>query len=102
MKECVQCGKKLGVFEGYRHPIMGKQYLLCNSCFDPVFESVERYREAVATYSGFFHKEPSILEDMEKIGGSIRNTIERMHNKGSSLWSRKGNENIFNPFSGIH
>jgi hypothetical protein len=43
MIECEECGKKLGNFEGYRHPTMGKKYLLCGPCFDKVEESVSSW-----------------------------------------------------------
>lgn len=43
MIECEECGKKLGIFEGYRHPTMGKNHHLCSPCFDQVEESVSRW-----------------------------------------------------------
>lgn len=43
MKECEECGKKLGNFEGYNHPTMGKKHHLCSPCFDQVEESVSRW-----------------------------------------------------------
>lgn len=54
MKKCKECGKTLGIFEGYRHPIMGKDSLLCNDCFDSVYESVVKWREAHLPYVDFF------------------------------------------------
>ena len=51
MIECEECGKALGIFEGYRHPTMGKKHLLCSPCFDQVNESVARWREFVLTNS---------------------------------------------------
>ena len=59
MKNCEECGKKLGFLEGYRHPILGWDHLLCRHCFDKVSESVERWREAVLPYVGFFNKDSS-------------------------------------------
>ena len=56
MKECVECGKKLGFIEGYRHPTKGKDYLLCSNCFDVVTESVEKWREFILPYEDFFKK----------------------------------------------
>lgn len=66
MKECVECGKKLGLIEGYRHPTMGKEYLLCSSCFDTVFTSVEQWRSVITTYTGFFTKETAPYETLQK------------------------------------
>jgi len=36
---CSECGRRLGLFEGYRHPTMGKEVLLCSDCFDTIWES---------------------------------------------------------------
>ena len=47
MKFCEECGKKLSFFEGYRHPVMGKEYLLCCSCFNVTAKSVEEWRKLV-------------------------------------------------------
>ena len=57
MIKCEECGKKLGIIEGYRHPTMGKKYLLCSSCFDNVEISVEKWREFVMSNS--FNKRSS-------------------------------------------
>jgi hypothetical protein len=57
MNVCEECGTKLGVFEGYRHPTMGKKHHLCSPCFDQVSESVARWREFVL--SGSFNMEMS-------------------------------------------
>jgi hypothetical protein len=42
-RECINCGKKLNILEGYRHPALGKDALLCSECFDKVWESVVRW-----------------------------------------------------------
>jgi hypothetical protein len=93
MKECMECQKKLGIIEGYRHPTMGKDYLLCNSCFDTVFESVEKYREFVSPYIGFFNKESSTIDDVQKIGENLTKNIKKMQNRGSNLWFHKTKQN---------
>ena len=49
MKFCEDCSKKLGFFEGYRHPAMGKKYLLCGNCFDIIAKSVEEWRMFVTS-----------------------------------------------------
>lgn len=51
MLECEECGTKLGILEGYRHPTMGKKHHLCSTCFDQVSESVARWGEFVRTNS---------------------------------------------------
>ena len=47
MKECEECGKKLGILKGYQHPTLGKKHLLCSPCFDKVSESVENWQKFV-------------------------------------------------------
>jgi hypothetical protein len=54
MKRCKECRKKLGIIEGYRHPVLGKDSLLCGDCFDIVYESVDNWREAILPYVDFF------------------------------------------------
>ena len=51
MIKCQECGKNLGIFEGYRHPTLGKKHLVCSSCFNTVDESVERWRDFVLNYA---------------------------------------------------
>jgi len=51
MTECEECGKKLGIFEGYQHPTMGKKHLVCSPCFEQVEESVTKWREFVVNNS---------------------------------------------------
>jgi hypothetical protein len=59
MKRCYECRKKLSVLEGYRHPVLGKDSLLCSNCFDTVHDSVANWREAVLPYVGFFNNNSS-------------------------------------------
>ena len=92
MKECMECGKNLGIVEGYRHPTMGKEHLLCSNCFDTVSESVERYKEFVSPYIGFFDKETSTIQDIQKIGESIEKNIKKIQCRVSNLWSAKTNQ----------
>ena len=59
MKRCEDCGKELGLLEGYHHPTMGKGYLLCTQCFEIVEDSVAKWREAVLPYTDFFGNKTS-------------------------------------------
>jgi hypothetical protein len=54
MVDCVECGTKLGFFEGYRHPTMGRKYLLCSNCYDSVYVSLEQWRKFILPYNNFF------------------------------------------------
>jgi hypothetical protein len=91
MKACKECGKKLGIMEGYRHPTMGNDHLLCSSCFDTVFDRAEKYREFVAPYVDFFNKETSTIDDLQKIGETIAKNIKKIQCTVSNLWSPKTN-----------
>jgi len=51
MVECKECGKTLGIFEGYQHPTMGKNHSLCGHCFDNVNESVNKWRDFILNNS---------------------------------------------------
>jgi hypothetical protein len=54
MKKCNECGKRLGFLRGFCHPVKGKNFLLCSTCFDSVYESVLKWREAHVPYVDFF------------------------------------------------
>ena len=51
MVECEECGKKLGILEGYQHPTLGRKHLVCSPCFEQVEESVAKWREFVVNNS---------------------------------------------------
>lgn len=51
MTECEECGKKLGIFEGYQHPTLGKKHLVCSPCFEQVEDSVTKWREFLVNNS---------------------------------------------------
>jgi hypothetical protein len=94
MKECMKCGKKLGIIEGYRHPTMGKDYLLCNSCFDTVSVSVEKWSEVVSQYVGFFNKESSAIDDIQNIGLNIKKNVKKVLNLRFHKSTQKSNETL--------
>ncbi|PNX49658.1 MAG: hypothetical protein BV457_00975 [Thermoplasmata archaeon M9B1D] len=93
MKECVECGKKLRIIEGYRHPVMGKDHLLCKNCFDTVSASVEKYQEFLSQYNGFFKKETSVTEDIQKIEKNIVKSIEKIQNRVRNILTKKASQN---------
>ncbi len=81
----MECGKKLGFIEGYRHPTKGKENLLCSQCFDSVNENVEKYREFIAPYSDFFDNETTVIEDLQKIGKGITKRIKNIQHSAIKL-----------------
>ena len=59
MIACVECGKRLGFFEGHYHPTLGKKSLVCSPCFVKVDESVSRWMEFVLSNSFNLEKKSS-------------------------------------------
>ena len=102
MKECIDCGKKLGIVEGYCHPTKGKDYVLCSNCFDTVSASVEKYREFISQYNGFFNKETSTIDDIQKIRQSITKRLKNTHNRINSPYFHLVNKNTNEDLSIIH
>ena len=47
MRNCSECGRKLRFWEGYRHPVQGKNYLVCSCCFNFIDKGVEIYRKCL-------------------------------------------------------
>ena len=65
MENCSECGKKLRFLEGYRHPILGKEYLLCSNCYDLIAEGLEFYKKCL--FKGREnHKKECYFWDSEK------------------------------------
>ena len=50
MADCEECGKNLGIFEGYRHPTLGKKHLVCWDCHEQVEESVAVWRQFIVDH----------------------------------------------------
>ena len=38
MVKCMECGKRLGILEGYHHHLFGKKWLFCSKCYDKLEE----------------------------------------------------------------
>ena len=60
MRICEECGKTLGILQGYYHPTMGRNHLLCSKCFNQIFKSVEQWKNFVLANS-FNSESPSIV-----------------------------------------
>jgi hypothetical protein len=83
MKDCKECGKKLGIFGGYIHPTLGKNYLLCNRCFDQVSDSVEKWKEFVLSnsFNNNASKSPNLDKSVIKKADEIKSSLlEKMIN----------------------
>lgn len=80
MRKCMECGKNLGIFEGYRHPTMGKDYLLCGNCFDTISISVDKWSNFIVPYVEFFNKESSKIDDIQNIRKFITKNVKNKLN----------------------
>jgi hypothetical protein len=79
MVECVECGKRLGFFEGYFHPTLGKKSMVCSPCFVKVEESVVRWREFIISNSFNQESSTSILSvDWSSLFNRIRRIRKRL------------------------
>jgi len=84
MIECEECGKKLGIMEGYRHPTMGKKHHLCSPCFDQVSESVARWGEFVSTNSfNVAASKSNSMINFKKINASFTQLSKNFENLGA-------------------
>ncbi len=45
MVDCEECGKKLSILQGHRHPALGTRFLVCRKCFCKIDEDMERWRK---------------------------------------------------------
>ncbi len=84
MIECEECGKKLGIMEGYKHPTMGKKHHLCSPCFDQVSESVARWGEFVNTNSfNIAASKSNSMINFKKITTSFTQLSKNFENLGA-------------------
>lgn len=57
MVDCEECDKKLSILEGYRHPALGKRFLVCGCCYDKIETDMKRWSEFCVSDS--FNEESS-------------------------------------------
>ena len=86
MVECKECGTKLGILEGYRHPTMGKGHLLCSKCFDQVSESVEKWKEFVLSNS--FNKS-ACKSNSQRDWKNMLTGFNQIQNMFNNVWQKK-------------
>jgi len=87
MVECEECGKKLGSLEGYRHPALGKRFLVCGNCFGKVDESMEKWKEFCLSNS--FNAESSKIDIQDEWNKNISNDLP-LQKWFSNLWIKIG------------
>jgi len=85
MVKCEECGKKLGILQGYRHPALGIKFLVCGNCFDKVDKSMEKWR--VFCLSNSFKTESSKIDIQEAWNNSISNDLQ-LQKWFNNLWIR--------------
>jgi len=102
MKECVECEKRLGIVEGYHHPTMGRDYLLCSKCFDSISTSVAKWNEFISPYMGFFNKESSTIDDIQRVGENIIKSIKKIQNRVNNILSDNINQNANENLTTVH
>ena len=56
MIKCEECDKKLGIFQAYYHPALGKKHTVCNNCCDKVSDSLQKWTDFILPYADFFQK----------------------------------------------
>jgi len=99
MVVCVECEKKLSVFEGYRHPALGSRFLVCGSCFDKVMGDMERWsrfclsssllkgaslKEIQESWNMTISREPLLQQWFENLWVKVRvQDLQQVQEKGS-------------------
>jgi hypothetical protein len=43
MINCIECDKKLGIINRYRHPALGKRFLVCGKCYTKIDENMQKW-----------------------------------------------------------
>ena len=65
MKKCSECGKKINFLRSYYHPILGKNYYVCDNCYNYINKGLEYYKKCL--YEGREnHKKECYFWDKEK------------------------------------
>ncbi len=43
MRKCHECDRNLRFYQGHRHPILGKNYVVCTQCYQFISKSITFY-----------------------------------------------------------
>jgi hypothetical protein len=87
---CKECDKKLGILEGYRHPALGKRFLVCGDCFVNVNESMKRWSKFCLSDS--FNEESSKIDIQDAWNKNISNDLP-LQKWFKNLWIKIGCQN---------
>jgi hypothetical protein len=69
MKMCKKCGNELSIMGRYIHPILGKKYIICKSCFINLEKIIEQWKAFVIT-------NPTNINSINMDGKTIKNNFE--------------------------
>jgi hypothetical protein len=87
MVKCEECGKKLGILQGYRHPALGIKYLLCGDCFDKVNGDIEIWSKFCLSDS--FNAESSNIYIQDEWNKNISKNL-KLQKWFRNLWIKIG------------
>ena len=71
MVYCEECNTKLGILQGYRHPVLGTRFLVCGNCYDEVYGDMERW--STFCLSDSFNAESSKIDIQDAWNKNIDN-----------------------------
>ena len=73
MKLCKKCGNELTILGRYVHPILGKKYIICTSCFMKLDKIIKQWRTFVVANPRIIN---SLSIDSEKLKTELGVKIE--------------------------
>ena len=91
MVECEECGKKLYVLQGYRHPALGISFLVCSKCFVKVDEDMKRWSKFCLLNSSDI--ELSKIDIQDAWDKNISNNLE-LQKWFRNLWIKIGSKTL--------
>jgi hypothetical protein len=69
MKMCKKCGNEISIMSRYIHPILGKKYIICKSCFINLEKIIEQWK-------AFVIANPTNINSINIDGKTIKNNFE--------------------------
>ena len=66
---CKKCGNELNIMDRYIHPILGKKYIICKSCFINLEKILEQWK-------AFVIANPTNINSINIDGKTIKNNFE--------------------------